>query len=43
MWGPGVAPNGDETDNMLPMNTEGDEVDVSQGVGASQTTYAKPL
>ena len=42
MWGLGVAPNGDETDDMLPMNPEGDEVDASQGVGASQTTYAKP-
>ena len=27
MWGPGVAPNGDKTDEMLPMNPEGDEVD----------------
>ena len=43
MWGPGVAPKGDKTDEMLPMNPEGDEVDVSQGVGASQTTYAKSL
>ena len=42
MWGPGVAPKGDETDEMLPMNPEGDEVDVSQSVGASTTTYAKP-
>ena len=43
MWGPGVAPNGDKTDEMLPMNPEGDEVDVSQGVGVSTTTYTKPL
>ena len=43
MWGSGVAPKGDETDEMLPMNPEGVEVDVSQGVGVSTTTYAKPL
>ena len=43
MWGLGVAPKGDETDEMLPMNPEGAEVDVSQGVGVSTTTYAKPL
>ena len=42
MWGLGVAPNGDKTYDMLPMNSEGDEVDASQGVGVSQTTYAKP-
>ena len=41
IWGPGVAP-GDETDEKLPMNPEVAEVDVSQSVGASQTTYAKP-
>ena len=41
MWGPGVAPKGDETDEKLPMNPEGDEVDVSQGVCMSTTT--KPL
>jgi len=35
MWGLGVAPNGDETDDMLPMNPEGAEVDVSQSVGVS--------
>ena len=35
MWGLGVAPNGDETDDMLPMNPEGDEVDVSQSVCVS--------
>ena len=35
MWGLGVAPKGDETDEMLPMNPEGDEVDVSQSVGVS--------
>jgi len=35
MWGLGVAPNGDETYDMLPMNPEGDEVDVSQSVGVS--------
>ena len=39
---PGVAPKGDETDEKLPMNPEVAEVDVSQSVGASQTTYAKP-
>ena len=43
MWGPGVAPKGDKTDDMLPMNPEGDEVDASQGVGVSTTTHAKPL
>ena len=35
MWGPGVAPNGDKTYDMLPMNPEGDEVDVSQSVCVS--------
>jgi len=35
VWGPGVAPKGDETDEMLPMNPEVDEVDVSQSVCAS--------
>jgi len=35
VWGLGVAPNGDETDDMLPMNPEGVEVDVSQSVGVS--------
>jgi len=35
MWGLGVALNGDETDDMLPMNPEGVEVDVSQSVGVS--------
>jgi len=43
MWGLGVAPNGDKTYDMLPMNPEGDEVDASQGVGVSTTTHAKPL
>jgi len=35
MWGPGVAPKGDETHDMLPMNPEGDEVDASQSVCVS--------
>jgi len=29
--GGGVTPKGDETDDILPMNPEGVEVDVSQG------------
>jgi len=35
MWGLGVAPKGDETDEKLPMNPEGAEVDASQSVGMS--------
>ena len=42
MWGLGVAPNGDETDEMLPMNPEGAEVDVSQSVGASRPPTLNP-
>ena len=35
MWGLGVASNGDEADEMLPMNPEGVKVDASQSVGMS--------
>ena len=42
MWGPGVAPKGDETDEMLPMNPEGAEVDASQSVGMSRPPTLNP-
>ena len=40
--GRGVTPKGDETDDILPMNPEGVEVDVSQGGRMSMTTSAEP-
>ena len=39
--GRGVTPKGDETDDLLPMNPEGVEVDVSQGGYMSIKVYKK--
>ena len=37
----GVTPKGDETDDLLPMNSEGVEVDVSQGGHMSIKDYVR--
>ncbi len=39
--GSGVTPNGGETDDLLPMNPEGAEVDVPQGGHMSIKDYVR--
>jgi len=37
----GVTPKGDETDDLLPMNPEGVEIDASQGRHTSIKDYVR--